>query len=116
LTLEPDAGQLVVRAGQQPRVIALNASARAALVRYLAEQWGVEDTLSVVQAAWERQHPNTLLWTSQKGETLRARSLSRVLEELLAECIERGLVPAGTSPRALRGKLRRSSLIVSRVA
>ncbi|HEU4326929.1 MAG TPA: tyrosine-type recombinase/integrase [Roseiflexaceae bacterium] len=104
LTIRARAGQVVVRAGKgnKHRVVPLNASARAALVSYLAECWGVEDTLTAVLAVWDEHDPAAPLWVSQKGGRLHVRSLGKVIEELVASCARRGLVPADTTPHTLR--------------
>jgi site-specific recombinase XerD len=105
LTIRAGGGQVVVRAGKgnKHRVVPLNASARAAVVTYLAEQWGVEDSLPAVLAAWDQRDAATPLWASQKaGGSLRVRSLSRLIDELVESCAARGLVPADTSAHTLR--------------
>jgi site-specific recombinase XerD len=104
VTLRARGGQVLVRAGKgnKHRVVPLNASARAALVSYLAERWSVEDSLAAVLAVWDQQEPTTRLWVSQKGEALHVRSIAKVLEELVASCAARGLVPADTSAHTLR--------------
>ena len=97
-------GQVTVRAGKgnKFRVVPLNASARRALLEYLAERWSVSVDWPLVLAAW-RSHPATTpLWHSQKGNRLSVRAMSGMVEQLVDVCVQRGLVPKEISAHTLR--------------
>jgi site-specific recombinase XerC len=97
-------GQLVDRAGKgnKSRTVPLNASARQALADYLGPRWGLEPTLKLVAAAWPQRPVNEPLWASQKGGALSMRSISELVEGMVADCATRGLVPQETPPHTLR--------------
>ena len=97
-------GQVTVRAGKgnKFRVVPLNASARRALLEYLAVRWRVPADWPLVLAAW-RTYPATLpLWHSQKGNRLSVRAMSGMVEQLVDLCVQRKLVPKDTSAHTLR--------------
>lgn len=97
-------GQLVVRAGKgnKSRTVPLNASARQALADYLGLRWGVEPAVKRVAAAWPQRPLSEPLWSSQKGGPLSTRSISELVEGLVADCAARSLVPPETTPHMLR--------------
>jgi site-specific recombinase XerD len=97
-------GQITVRAGKgnKVRVVPLNASARRALLEYLAARWSVAAEWKSVLTAWTSQPVTTPLWRSQKGNRLSVRAMSGVVEQLVELCVRRKLVPEDTSAHTLR--------------
>ena len=96
--------QLVVRAGKgnKSRTVPLNASVRQALAEYLGPLWSIEPSVKAVVGAWGQHPASEPLWASQKGGALSTRSISELVEGLVADCVTRGLVPAETTPHTLR--------------
>ena len=97
-------GQVTVRAGKgnKFRVVPLNASARRALLEYLAMLWSVSVDWPMVLAAWRIHPATTPLWHSQKGNRLSVRAMSGMVEQIVTLCVQRGLVPKETSAHTLR--------------
>lgn len=84
-------GQLVVRVGKgnKSRVLPLNASARQALAEYLGPLWGIEASVKEVVGAWSQHPASEPLWASQKGGALSTRSISELVDGLVADCTTR---------------------------
>jgi site-specific recombinase XerD len=97
-------GQVRIRAGKgnKSRTVPLNSSARQALADYLGPAWGVEPTVKAVATAWTQRPAIEPVWASQKGGALSMRSISELIEGLVANCAARGLVPLETTPHTLR--------------
>lgn len=97
-------GQVLIRVakGNKSRIVPLNASARQALADYLGPRWGVDATVKAVAAVWARQRASDPLWHSQKGGALSSRTISEIVEGLVAVCAQRDLVPPETTPHTLR--------------
>lgn len=97
-------GHITIRAGMGNtfRVVPLNASARRALLEYLAARWAVATDWKPVLAAWRTHPATTPLWHSQKGNRLSVRAMSDMIARLVAECVQRKIVPAETSAHTLR--------------
>jgi site-specific recombinase XerD len=88
--------------GNKTRKVPLNASVRQALADYVAPLWDVEPVVKVVAAAWPLQPLSDPLWRSQKGGALSSRTISDLVETLVAACAQRGLAPEETTPHTLR--------------
>lgn len=97
-------GTIIVRAGKgnKSRTVPLNASARRALLDYLAECWHISAEWSLVLNVWSNQPPQTPLWSSQKGNRLSVRAMSGMVGQLVSAGLGRNLIPAGTSAHTLR--------------
>jgi site-specific recombinase XerD len=97
-------GKVIIRSGKgnKVRTVPLNASARQALADYLAPRWVVDRTVKAVSSAWQRQDASAPLWYSQKGGALSSRTMSEVVEGLVANCAQRDLVSPDTTPHTLR--------------
>jgi site-specific recombinase XerD len=67
----------------------------------VAPKLGVE-TLKTIAAMWSRQPAATPLWTSERDTQLSGREMSRMIHQLVHVCAARDLVPASTTPHALR--------------
>lgn len=96
-------GQVRIRAGKgnKARTVPLNESVRQALADYLAPLLEAEPTLKGVAAVWRRT-PRQPVWTSERGEQLSVREMSRMVQDLVRGCAVRGVVPADTTPHSLR--------------
>ena len=66
------------------------------------KSWGVESTVKAVAAVLTQQRAADPLWQSQKGGALSSRTISEVVEGLVAVCAQRDLVPRETTPHSLR--------------
>jgi len=97
-------GTVIIRAGKgnQMRRVPLNQSIRQALANYVAPCLAVENTLSAVAAVWREQDPTAPLWQSERGTQLSGREISRMIQQLVQACAARNMVPADTTPHALR--------------
>ncbi len=97
-------GQLLVRKGKGNKIrrVPLNTSARQALAEYLGPVWDVEPTVKAVALVWRHRAASEPLWISQKGGALSTRTVSELVEGLVAGCAARGLVPAETTPHTLK--------------
>jgi site-specific recombinase XerD len=100
-------GTVTVRAGKgnKARTVPLNGSARAALAAYAAPLLQAPPTLRAVATAWPRPDTSTApvsLWHSQKGPSLSAPAMWRVIHGLVQDCARRHLVPETATPHTLR--------------
>ncbi|KAB8140072.1 tyrosine-type recombinase/integrase [Chloroflexia bacterium SDU3-3] len=97
-------GTLTIRMGKgnKVRTVPLNASARRALLDYVAERWGWEADWTQLPSTWAALDPTRALWHSQKHPTLSVRAMSELVEHVVARCTQRELVPPETSAHTLR--------------
>lgn len=97
-------GQIAIRKGKgdKARVVPLNASARRALLAYLAQRWQIAAEWKPVLAIWRAQGASTPLWHSQKGNRLSVRAMSGMVEQVVAACGVRNLAPDDTSAHTFR--------------
>lgn len=92
------------------RRLALNSAARCALVDYLALLWSVEASPKKIASELGRRSANEPLWYSQKGGALSSRTISELLEKLVAACSQQDLAPRHTTPHSLRHAFARNYL------
>jgi site-specific recombinase XerD len=100
-------GTVMIRAGKgdKARPVPLNGSARSALASYVATVFDCESDGKSVATAWaniSQERRRQPLWVSQKGRTLSSSAMWRMFTTLVADCSARNLVPAVTTPHALR--------------
>jgi len=106
ITFGERSGTLRVRAGKgnKARSVPLNASAREALVVYVAPRLEIDNpTLKAVASKWPKaKSPRSFepLWLSQKGGALTTSAMGQMLAELVKAAGE--LVPEETSAHTLR--------------
>lgn len=100
-------GKVVIRSGKgnKARVVPLNGSVRQALVDYAAPLLEVDANLRAVAAAWPKSEPNqqpSPLWQSQKKGRMTTSAMQRMIDELVKQCVSRGLLPDEASAHTLR--------------
>jgi site-specific recombinase XerD len=100
-------GIVLIRSGKgnKSRTVPLNSSIRAALAEYAAPILSCEPTAKEVAKHWPQSHEPRFtlpLWLSQKGNQLSSPAMWRVINRVVVECANRGLVREGTKPHDLR--------------
>ena len=114
IVLGERSGNILIRGGKgnKARTIPLNASARKALIDYAAAMFNVEPNLMPVLALWpsRQSNPPTPLWLSQKNGRLTTSAIQRVIDQLVRDCSDRGLIPADASAHVLRHTFARNYL------
>lgn len=114
ITLGERGGLIQVRAGKgnKARSVPLNASAREAIVAYVAPRLGVEQpSLKKVVARWPKSkspEAHGPVFLSQKGGALTTSAMGQMIAELVKAA--GALVPEETSAHALRHTFARSYL------
>lgn len=95
-------GTVLIRSGKgnKSRTVPLNSSVRSALIEYAAPVLECEPTARDVARQWPQSH--SPLWLSQKGNQLSSPALWRVINRVVVECANRGLVREDTKPHDLR--------------
>lgn len=88
--------------GKPSRRVALNPFVRRALIDYLALLWKVEATPKKIASELTRRPANEPLWYSQKGGALSKRTISELLEKLVAACSQQNLTPSHTTAHNFR--------------
>lgn len=108
LQLGAGSGTARIRAGKgnKARTVPLNSSARAALVSYLSEAWGVAPTVQDIITAWPTRtaisSADPVVWRSQKGGALSVAAIRTMIDQLVRLCASRELVPVDASAHTLR--------------
>ena len=114
IVLGQRSGSATIRSGKgnKARTVPLNASARKALIDYAALTLKTEMILEAVLAVWpSRQiNPPAPLWVSQKTGRLTTSAIQRMIDHLVRECSDRGVVPADASAHVLRHTFARNYL------
>ena len=100
-------GTVLIRSGKgnKSRTVPLNSSLRSALVEYAAPILDCEPTAKDVSGQWPQSQETryTLpLWLSQKGNQLSSPAMWRVVNRVVVECANRGIVREDTKPHDLR--------------
>jgi len=107
-------GSAAVRGGKgnKARTVPLNASARKALIDYSALLLKTEATLEAILVLWPTRQTNapTPLWVSQKTGRLSTSAIQRMIDHLVRDGVEHGVVPADTSAHVLRHTFARNYL------
>jgi len=107
ITFQERRGQVLIRSGKgnKSRTLPLNSSIRSALVDYGAPILDCRPTAKDVARHWPKsQEAESFLplWVSQKGNQLSSPAMWRVINRVVAECANRGLVPEETKPHDFR--------------
>lgn len=114
ITLGERSGLIQVRAGKgnKARSVPLNASAREAIVLYIAPRLGVEKpSIKMIVARWPKSkspEAHEPVFLSQKGGALTTSAMGQMIAELVKAAGE--LVPEKTSAHTLRHTFARSYL------
>jgi site-specific recombinase XerD len=97
-------GKVSIRSGKgnKARSVPLNGSIRQTLADYAAALLEVEPTLRAVAVAWPQHEELAPLWQSQKKGRMTTSAIQRMIDELVIECVAKGLLPADTSAHTLR--------------
>jgi len=108
-------GRVTIRQGKgnKARVVPLNASARQALVEYMAPRLNCNPTVKAVARDWPARSSNSQsvpLWQSQKKGTLTTSAMRQMIDVLVRDTSARALVPAQTSAHTLRHTFARNYL------